>query len=128
MKKQMKKSVFLLLSLLILSSTSSAHKCPEGANDYPECQDDPSRAPQAGLSIEVKGFSCANPWNGEEGPNFASAMRDADRKANEKCYPFQAGRISEYKLNSDNSICRAYLFGATASAFYNCAQLPTASH
>jgi hypothetical protein len=120
--------------LLLATSPSWAHKCPEGPNNYPECQSQPnSTCPKGRMCddfvqsnsapyIQVTGYSCANPWTGAEGPNYPLAMANADKEANGDCYPFQARRVSGYVLASNNRICAAHLFGAIATAHYSCAR------
>jgi hypothetical protein len=106
----MKTSVVLLFALLFATSSSWAHKyLQDSSNPVP-------------AGFKIVGHSCANPWNEADGPNYGAAIADANSEANQKCYPLQAQRISEFEVLDDKTVCAEHLFGATATALYTCAQ------
>jgi hypothetical protein len=74
--------------------------------------------------LEISATYCANPWDGNEGPNWGAAAYQADQEALRQCYPYQIKRITDYKYE-DYKGCRTGFFGSKASAQYQCASAGT---
>lgn len=72
--------------------------------------------------VTVTGRSCANPWNGHEGPNYGAAMADADKMAAAACSPFEATRKGDYQLIGELEDCPSGYWGAQATATYQCSR------
>jgi hypothetical protein len=102
---------FFALSILLFSFTGAVEAYARTSKE--------ASIEQAG-NFQATGTYCANPWDGNEGPNYEAAQRQADQTAMRQCYPFQARRTSNYQ-NGTFDKCPQYFWGSQAAAIYSCA-------
>lgn len=102
--------MFLVLGLLSFASVSqAAQNCEDGDDEQ--------------VVFEVIGVSCVDPIWGQEPEinNPRQAKLDAERKALEVCYPYQAHRESGFSVSLSDD-CPSRFHGRQATAMYSCAR------